>query len=125
MISTARTGAIQIMFSEMVTSICVGAGSWLPRPSNIFLKTGTMKISMRMHRDERHHEHHHRVGHRRLDRRAQLRLLLEVHRERVEGALEESAGLTRADHVDHQRREVDRELGERIRERPAGLDVDA
>ena len=34
------------MFCEIVTSICVGAGSELPRPSNIVLKIGTMKVSM-------------------------------------------------------------------------------
>ena len=36
------------MFSEIVTSACVGAGSWLPSPSNMFLKTGTMKTSIRI-----------------------------------------------------------------------------
>ena len=36
------------MFSEIVTSACVGPGSWLPRPSNMSLKTGTMKTSIRI-----------------------------------------------------------------------------
>ena len=74
--------------------------------------------------DERHHQHHDRVGHRRLDRRAELGLLLVVHRERLERALQEAAGLTRADHVDHERREVDRVLRERVGQRSAVLDVD-
>ena len=112
------------MFSDTVTSSCVGAGSSLPRPSNISLKTGTMKTSMRITATNDIRQHHDGVGHRRLDRRSELRLFLVVHGERLEGPLEESAGLARADHVDHERREVDRMLRERVRQRSAVLDID-
>ncbi len=48
MTSTMTVGRIHTMFCDRFTRICVGTGRELPRPSNIVLKIGTMKVSMMM-----------------------------------------------------------------------------
>ena len=75
--------------------------------------------------DGGHDQYDDRVGQRGLDRAAQLDLRLEVLGDRFERTVEESAGLTGPNQVDHDGRKVDAVLVHRIRERHTGLNIPA